>query len=350
MLKTTIPHIDLRSKTPVDLLRSYPDVAHAILKSARRTYGVLSDTISGLALPFADRKSHAWLKRTCNPYLYEIESFAEILGAPGVYALNLAYEWGCTSGAYPTDETITLLRTLDWPFPELGKHVMVVRQKGKAGEFYNITWPAASGVFTGMAPGRFSAAINQAPMRRHGLSYAGDWFKNRLLSQKELGLPPAHLLRQVFEQAESYETARELLSKTPIAMPAIFILAGTHSTQGCVIERLENEAGTIELGASPQVTASNHFNSQLMYTGKGWRPREVDSHGRWRQSCSIHGHDVVHDHFDWLQSPMINPLTRLATICDASTGRLMVQGYEGMAAVTELFILPGEIQQKWKVM
>ncbi len=103
---------------------------------------------------------------------------------------------------------MTLLRVLDWPFPALGKQVMVVLQKGKAGDFYNITWPGVSGVYTAMAPGRFAAALNQAPMRMHGLGYAGDWLKNRLMAGRETGLPPAHLLRQVFEQADSYETAK----------------------------------------------------------------------------------------------------------------------------------------------
>jgi len=349
MLKTPIPFVDLRGKTPIDLLRSYPDRAQALIKAARRTYGMFSYAASALALPLADRRSHAWLKRSCNPYLYEIESFAEILRQPGVYALNLSYEWGCTSGAYPTDETVSLLRVLDWPFPELGRQAMVVLQKGRAGEFYNITWPATSGVYTGMAPGRFSAALNQAPMREHKLTYAGDWLKNRLLVRQELGLPPAHLLRQVFEQADSYKTAREILAKTPLAMPTIYILAGTQPGEGCIIERLEHEAEITELGAAKQVSASNHFNSRLAATGKGWRPRAQDSQGRYRQSCSIHGHDVEQGHFDWLQNPIINQFTRLAVTADASTGRLMAQGFEGMARVTELFQAPQLLREERKV-
>ena len=41
-------------------------------------------------------------------------------------------------------------------------------------------------VLTAMAPGRFCAAIHQAPMRRHGLTLPGDWLKNRLLFKKSL--------------------------------------------------------------------------------------------------------------------------------------------------------------------
>lgn len=342
MLKTSIPFVDLRGRTLIDLLRSYPDRAHALVGAARRTYGVFSNAASALVLPLADRRSHKWLKRSRNPYLYEIETFADILGIRGVYALNLSYEWGCTTGAYRTDENVTMLRVLDWPFPALGNNLMVALQQAKAGEYYNLTWPAVAGVYTGMAPGRFSAALNLAPMRMHGKGYVGDWIKNRMMINKEQGLPPAHLLRQVFEQAKDFEAAKDMLTKTAVAAPVIFTLAGIKGGQGCVIERLENAAEVSELGAGRQVTASNHFNSAIAAQGQGWRPREQDSPGRHKQSCGIHGHDLSANHFDWLQAPMINQFTRLCCISNAATRRLVVQGYEGMAQVTEIFNLPAE--------
>ena len=203
MLKTTITFVDLRGKTPVDLLRSYPDVARQLIASACRSYGVLGRLVSLPLLMLGDRLSRRWLERNRNPYLYEIESFAEILETRGVVALNLSYEYGCTSGAWKTDDSVSLLRVLDWPVSHLGKQVMLVLQSGKAGEFYNLTWPGISGVFTAMAPGRFCAALNQAPMRRHLRGFVGDWITNLMQMRKETGLPPAHLLRQVFEQARS---------------------------------------------------------------------------------------------------------------------------------------------------
>ena len=40
-------------------------------------------------------------------------------------------------------------------------------EKGKAaGEFFNVTWPGYVGVLTALAPDRFGASINQAPLRR----------------------------------------------------------------------------------------------------------------------------------------------------------------------------------------
>lgn len=342
MLKTTIPFVDLRGKTPIDLLRAYPDKAHALLNASRRVYGTPSYIASIPAMRLGDKRSHKWLKRTKNPYLYEIESYAEIMGVPGLFMLNVIYEWACTSGAYAQDEGVSMLRVLDWPFPLLGKHVMVLLQQSAQGDYYNISWPGISGVYTAMAPGRFAAAINQAPMRRHNNHYAIEWYKNRRLTHKEEGLPPSHLLRKVFEQATDYETAKLILSEMPIAIPAIFTLTGTKPGQGCVIERLEHTAEIRELSAGQQVTTSNHFITSLNDVGAGWRPREADSTGRFRQSCSYHGHDLQHPDFNWLQAPIINHNTRLCVVTDALTGRLQVQGFEGMTQVTEIFHLPQE--------
>lgn len=338
MLKNSIPFVDLRGKSPVDLLRAYPDKAHELIVAARRTYGLPSYLASAVGMPLADKLSHKWLTRTGNPYFHEIESMADILESRGVYALNVCFEWGCTSGLWRTNDTISLLRVLDWPFPGLGKHLVIAHQRGKAGEFYNVTWPGTTGVFTGMAPGRFAAAINQAPMRKHGLGFALDWVKNRKIGYRENGIPAAHLLRQVFETAENYAAAKEMLTKTPIAVPAIFILGGIRPGDGCIIERLENSAETFDLGAEQFVRTTNHFNSErFVATGKGWWPREIDSFGRYRHSGAIGGYELDQEHFNWLRSPIINPNTRLCLISDAQTRRLMVQGYEGSLPVTEIF-------------
>lgn len=338
MAYKVIPFVDLRGKTPIDMLRSYPDRARDMLRDSRRVYGALSEYGSLAALPVADRISRFWLKKRRNPYLYEIESSAEMLHMSGVYSLNMSFEWGCTTGVWRTAEgSNTMLRVLDWPFPSLGKYAMVALQSGPAGTFYNITWPGLAGSFTAMAPGRFSVAVNLAPMRMHGLGLAGDWIKNRFLQMRAQGLPPAHLLRKVCEQAKTYQEAHDMLMKTPLAVPAIFTLCGTGPGEGVIMERLEDTAAPIELGAGIQISAANHFTSLLNDVGKGWRPREIDSVGRFRQSCNITAHDLEQDHFRWLTAPIINERTRLCVIADAATGRLQVQGYEGLMPVTEIF-------------
>ena len=55
-----------------------------------------------------------------------------------------------------------LARTLDWPFPGLGRFVEIARMRGAAGEFFNVTWPGYVGVLSGLAPGRFGAGSTRA--------------------------------------------------------------------------------------------------------------------------------------------------------------------------------------------
>lgn len=340
MLKTTIPFVDLRNKTLTDVLRSYPDKANALLEAGRRTYGLASWLGSFVFLPVSDWCSHRWLKRTANPYLHEIEAAADMLGKRGIYTLNMSYEWACTSGAYMVGERVYLLRVLDWPFPALGQHIVVVAQHAAAGEYYNITWPGLVGMFQGLAPGRFAANINLAPMRRHGLGIVGDWFKNRLIAGRARGLPPSHLLRQVFERAKNYDEAKEMLCNTPVAAPVIFILTGLVPGEGCVIERLENAAEIKEISVAQMVSASNEFHSKFAAQGKGWRPRVMDSAGRFRQSMEISAQELQQEYFSWLRPPIMNSLTRLVMVADAATGMLMLQGFEGQGAVTECYKTP----------
>ena len=89
-----------------------------------------------------------------------------MLGFPGIWFLNGSYQWSCTALAREEDGAPWLARTLDWPFPGLGRFVEIARMRGPAGEFYNVTWPGYVGALTAFAPGRFAAAINQAPLRR----------------------------------------------------------------------------------------------------------------------------------------------------------------------------------------
>src|SRR6185312_15183220 len=45
----------------------------------------------------ADRLSRVWLKRRANPFYGEIAAVARALGVPGVYLLNIIYEWACST-------------------------------------------------------------------------------------------------------------------------------------------------------------------------------------------------------------------------------------------------------------
>lgn len=335
-----IPYMDVRSGSPVDAARRYPEAARNLVRAAADTFGLPSRALAALAVPWTDHLSRDWLERTDNPYRDEITTIAEPLGIRGVFSLNVCFEWGCTSGVWPGQTAPILRRVLDWGFPQLGESMILLHQKGEAGDFFNITWPGLAGMFQGVAPGRFAAAINQAPMRKHGRGFVGDWLTNRRVVAQKSGLPPAHLLRRMFETARDYRTARAMLCETEIAVPAIFILSGTQDDEGCIIERTE-DSFRIRAMTDDGICAANHFESDLAKSdfGGGWRARPIDSEGRYAQARNFTAEDFAGE-FSWFVAPVANANSRLVFEADARTGGLKLMGTAGVKQATAILTLP----------
>ena len=331
-----IPFADIRGGTALDLLKLYPERAKALARAATNTFGVVSRTAGALALPLGDRASRNWMVRAGNPFLAEIDAMAALLQIRGVHFLNLCFEWGCTGGVWRSAEGPVMRRVLDWPFPDLGTSMVVALQSGPAGEFHNITWPGLCGSFQGFASGRFAVAINQAPMRGHASGYAGDWLRNRILARRETGMPPAHLLRRVLETAPDYAAAKAMLSDTPLAVPALFLLSGTRESDGCVIERTERDAAIRPLDRAA-VCVANHFESRIEKGTIPWRARPIDSLGRAAAARALHAQE---DGFGWFVPPIANVNSRLAFEANAATGTLALMGTQGAAPATQVFRLP----------
>lgn len=332
-----IPLVDIRGGTALDLLKLYPDTARSLVRAALNTHGFVSRAAGTLALPFGDRASRSWLHRAENPYLVEIDALAAVLGIRGVHFLNLCFEWGCTGGVWRSEGGPVMRRVLDWPFPDLGTHMVVAHQSGHAGDFYNITWPGLAGSFQGMAPGRFAVAINQAPMRKRGRGYAGDWLANRIRARAETGMPPAHLLRLVLESAADYAAAKRMLSERRLAVPVIFLLSGVRDGEGAIVERTETEAAVRPLdGAS--VCVANHFETPIDRQGEGWRARPLDSLGRAAaaRASTLDGTD---EDFAWFVPPIANVNSRLAFSANAATSALALIGTAGAEPTTRVFRL-----------
>lgn len=297
----------------------------------------LRGTLLRPLLPAGDRIAARWLTRADDPYRHEILALPGLLGRAGPVAFSLSHEFGCTTRVFATGGPPRLFRTLDWPFRGLGHRIEVVHLSGAAGDWVTATWPGVMGALHGAAPGRFAAALNQAPERRTGLGRAADWAAAKRRFLRTTGLPPAHLLRQVFEQAPDYPAARALLAETPVAVPVIFTLTGTAPGEACVIERTEADGA---VASSDIVAAANHFVSPLARTGR-WRGRGQagpdDSEVRFRAAQALDETPQV----DRLAEPILNPLTRLALVADGS-GRVSVTGYEGLAQATRPHHVPPE--------
>jgi hypothetical protein len=328
VLRPVIPVVDLGARSPEALAEAYPDGAAELAAAARRM-------LPGPLLPLLDTLSRRWAARSGNPYREEVARLSARIGA-GTWFMNFCFEWGCTTGVAPdpAGPGMRMLRTLDWPFHGVGRHALVARQEGPAGLFLNITWPGFVGVVTAMAPGRFALAINQAPLVRRGyLPLAADWMANRVQVFRSRALPPVHVARQAMESCRSYEEAKEMLETTPIALPALFSLAGTDGKQGCVIERTETRAWVHPAPAA----ATNHWLTQ----GLKGRPRGVDSRRRHRLMNGLSR--LPAEGFEWLVEPILNKDTRLSVVANAMAGTLLVMGWEvggtAVEAATEILAL-----------
>ncbi|MBT6117167.1 MAG: hypothetical protein HOH66_04815 [Rhodospirillaceae bacterium] len=153
-----------------------------------------------------------------------------------------------------------------------------------------------------------------------------DWLLNRFRQWRETGLPPAHLLRVVFDECATYAEARERLTHDPICLPAIFTLAGTNPGEGCVIERIE---GTAAIHEAP-VCASNHWQSSA-FSGSTSRS---NSEGRLAAMTDCYRDAKDDPNFAWLTPPIFNETTRLAVSANPAQGTLYAQGLEETGAVT----------------
>jgi hypothetical protein len=296
-------------------------------------------------VPTLDRITRRWLTRSRSPYVAEIAAIAGALNFPGIWFLNGSYQWGCTSIARDHDLP-WLVRTLDWPFPGLGRHVEVARMAGPAGDFYSVTWPGFVGALTAMAPNRFGAAINQAPLWRrtqHPWLRPYDIAANAVRTWSVQNIPPDQLLRQVFETCASYEEARAALESTPIARPVIYTLIGCTLGERCVIERTEEgySTRTENTGAANdwleprkpwegRVGGDRLFRSNYAEAGENSCLRR-EALAAWSQSFG--------NGFDWVVPPVLNPLTRIAAELCPAQSVLRVVGYEAIPG----FDLPQQV-------
>ena len=149
-----IPVADIRSGGPVRRAAEGADRARALRDEC---VAWLPGAATAL-LPGIDAITRRWLRRSCSPYVGEIATIAATLNYSGIWFLNGCYQWGCTALAREQAGAPWLARTLDWPFPGLGRYLEVARMQGPAGVFDNVGWPGYAGVLTGSAPGRCSGS------------------------------------------------------------------------------------------------------------------------------------------------------------------------------------------------
>jgi hypothetical protein len=288
-------------------------------------------------LPAMDALTRQWLIRSASPYVAEIEAIARALDTPGTWFLNGCYQWGCTALARDEDGVPWLARTLDWPFFGLGRHLEISRMRGSDGNFVAVTWPGFVGVLTALAPGRFAASINQAPLKRrtrHPSLRPYDMAMNALATRRIRFIPPDHLLRSVFESCGSFQEARDRLETTPVARPVIFTLAGCRQGENCVIERTEEgfssreqETNAANDWLSSRTPWEARISTRHLLT-RSFEQAAENSRNR-RQALAAWAGRFAHESFDWVAPPVLNAFTRVAVEMCPAKGVLRAVGYEG---------------------
>lgn len=336
-----IPVVDIRDGGPPRHARQSPARARALRDSCLRFFppAVLP------LIPALDWLSHRSLARAHSPYFAEIAEIAAALEFSGVWMLNASYQWGCTARAVSQGRTPWLIRTLDWPFHGLGHHTELARMRGERGDFVNVTWPGYVSVLTAIAPRRFAAALNQAPMRRrsrHPWLRPYDYAANAIAAAKSAGrLPPDQLLRRAFESCADFTAAHRLLEATPVTRPVIYTLVGCAPNERCIIERTETGFITRE---NDTCAANDWLPCRPGWEGRiGMRRLLVSSfadaagYSRARREClAAWNGSLATRGFDWVREPVLNPYTRLAVAMNPGRGILRAVGYDSIAAGGDL--------------
>jgi hypothetical protein len=195
-----------------------------------------------------------------------------------------------------------------------------------------------------MAPGRFAASINQAPMKRRTPLLLARLRPQSVESPcaAATGLPPEHLLRQAFETCATFEQAHRLLRPRPVARPVLFLLVGCVPGERVIIERDGDRVRSYR----DDTTIANDWQEAR----PGWRPRccgagtPVENNRRRRAAlAAFAGRDAAD--FGWVAGPVLNDCTRLSVELLPATGRLVVAGWEpdggdGVVRATAVTVFP----------
>jgi hypothetical protein len=330
-----IPLVDVGRGGGIALFDAQAERAAALVDTALSSHALLP-----LAARLADRVSARWLEHQANPYRDEIAYIAARLSRRGVHFLNIVYEWACSTSAAPdtAGNGGRLLRVLDWGLTGIGRYVVVARHETARGPFYNVTWPGFVGALTAMAPGRFAAAINQAPrMPILGPRWIDEALSRVRLLRLEEAVPAAHLLRRVCEEAIDFESAVAMLMDPSItlAVPALFCLSGVERTDSCVIEAIARER-RLHRGAARVNFTIGVANDWLSADLKGVpRPHALDwermaprENNRLRRQtiCALQG--GAFSGTSDLEPPVLNSHTVLVAAANAARGEMLVEALD----------------------
>ena len=209
--------------------------------------------------------------------------------------------------------------------------------RGSAGDFVNVTWPGYVGTLTASAPGRFAAAINQAPLWRRTRR---PWLRPYDLAVNAFRTWPHSVLptrpsaargvRDLPRFRRGQASARDRTDRASGDLHAHRLRARralrdrAHRTSVCHArprdiggQRLAAHHDAVG-GAGLRQPVADHF------TGRGGGQQPTRGARRLRPGRKPFGHAD----FAWVTPPVLNPFTRIAVEMCAASGTVRVVGYE----------------------
>ena len=264
-------------------------------------------------VPEVLRWAFSWLyQATGGLYRDEIAAWADALGVSlgTTTILNCAYElshlrwpkvFGCTAGIRWIDGLgMVHVRNLDWPLPAMGVGTRLFRFRRGSREFVSVGVPGHVGVLSGMLPRAYSVTINWAPPGAFPTFDFG----------------PAFLLRDTLETCDSYESAVERLTQTPLSTSVFFTVCGTEKNQACVIERTQRAAAVRSLTGSVLVQSNHHIDERFIKNNEELRDVEEGEEEFSPEGSALRA-DTLTKALAEIRSP--STLETVARVLDVST-------------------------------
>lgn len=196
-------------------------------------------------------------------YLKEIEGIATIcdFSANEILTANLYYDllkfyFGCTAFAVYESHTMRHARNLDWHTDNniLSSYSKIFnyQRKGKT-VFKTVGWPGFVGALSGVRPGAFALTLNAVSSE----------------DDPQIATPISFLLRDVLEQATSFQKGQSILEQTPIISDCLILLSGTQREEKVVLERTPTRCAT-RRSTEDHIIATNdykHLVNETIVTG-----------------------------------------------------------------------------------
>jgi acid ceramidase len=252
----------------------------------------------------------------------ELESLSLALGLPlsDVVLCNFYYDalkviLGCTAFAVDSADCVLHARNLDWWTTSaiLGRYTTICRFVGGIhGEFITIGWPGFTGVFSGIAPGRFAITLNAV------LS----------LEPAVLATPVVLTLRSVLEEARTFDGALSVLSAAPLPSDSLLLLTGTRPGEQAVIERTPSRCA-VRSGQNGFTCVTNDYQQIQVNANRPSSEILATSCNRFRRMETLLSDATPHTPeacFQYLSDPAVRmQITVQQMVFNAATGQYWIR-------------------------